>query len=183
MNTNQENNGAHEKGIDLTVKINKEFILRNISLILSIALILSLFTTFCVVNSSEYGYGNDLALTGFNVLLGSEFTDGTFISGGLFGLIMVLAPIFLIVCNYVKQLANIKKLMLFLAPLTGLIATFIAERVIASGLNVSASASMGYYLYLIISIAMIAVGFLQYQNIPMSKGVVLEYVNKKTERK
>jgi len=36
--------------------------------------------------------------------------------------------------------------MLFLAPLAGLIATFIAERVIASGLNVSASASMGYYL-------------------------------------
>ncbi|KNZ41853.1 hypothetical protein AKG39_09545 [Acetobacterium bakii] len=61
MNTNQENNGANEKGTDLTVKINKEFILRNISLILSIALVLSLFTTFCVVNSSEYGYGNDLA--------------------------------------------------------------------------------------------------------------------------
>lgn len=72
---------------------------------------------------------------------------------------------------------------LFLAPLAGLIATFIAERVIAYGLNVSASASMGYYLYLIISIAMIAVGFLQYQNIPMSKDGVLKYINKKTERK
>jgi len=83
----------------------------------------------------------------------------------------------------VKQLANIKKLMLFLAPLAGLIATFIAERVIASGLNVSASASMGYYLYLIISIAMIAVGFLQYQNIPMSNDGILEYVNKKTTKK
>ena len=183
MNTNQENNGVNEKGTDLTVKINKKFIFRNISLILSITLILSLFTTFCIVNSSEYGYGNGLALTGFNVLLGSEFTDGTYVSGGFFGLIMVLAPIFLIVCNYVKQLANIKKLMLFLAPLAGLIATFIAERVIASGLNVSASASTGYYLYLIISIVMIVVGFLQFQNIPISKDGVLEYVNKKTAKK
>jgi len=96
---------------------------------------------------------------------------------------MIFAPIFLIVCNYVKQLANIKKLMLFLAPLAGLITTFIAKRVIASGLNVTASASMGYYLYLVISIAMIVVRFLQFQNIPMSKDEVLEYVNKKTERK
>ncbi|KNZ41852.1 hypothetical protein [Acetobacterium bakii] len=115
--------------------------------------------------------------------MGSEFTDGTYVSGGFFGLIMVLAPIFLIVCNYVKQLANIKKLMLFLAPLAGLIATFIAEKAIAAGLNVSASASMGYYLYLIISIAMIAVGFLQYQNIPLSKNGVLEYVSKNIEKK
>jgi len=114
----------------------------------------------------------NLALTGFNVLLGSELTDVTYVSGGFFGLIMVLvlAPIYLIVCNYVNQLANIKKLIIFLAPLAGLIATFFAEGSIAFGLNVSASASMGYYLYLIISIAMIAVGFQQYQNIFMSKG-------------
>ncbi|MGV8905926.1 MAG: hypothetical protein ACOH15_04950 [Acetobacterium sp.] len=82
-----------------------------------------------------------------------------------------------------KQLANTKKLILFLDPLDGLISTFIAEGAIASGLNVSAYASMGYYLYLIISIAMIAVGFLQYQNIPLCKDGVLEYVNKRTERK
>jgi hypothetical protein len=113
----------------------------------------------------------------------SKFTDGTYISGGFFGLTMVLGPIFLIICNYVKHLANIKKLMLFLAPLAGLIATFIAERVITSCLNFSASASMGYYLYLVISIAMITVGFLQYQNIPMSKDRVLEYVNKRTEKR
>jgi len=35
MNTNQENNGVNEKGTDLMVNINKEFIFRNISLILS----------------------------------------------------------------------------------------------------------------------------------------------------
>ena len=35
MNTNQENNGVNEKGTDLTVNINKEFIFRNIGLILS----------------------------------------------------------------------------------------------------------------------------------------------------
>ena len=181
MKNNQQQNTNKEKIGELAVKIDKEFILRNISLILSIVLIVSLFTTFCVVNSSELGYDNDLALTGFEVLLGTEFTDGTYISGGFFGFIMVLAPIFLIACNYIKQLAKIKKLMYFIVPIAGLIAAFFAERSIASNLSVSASTSIGYYLYWILSIAMIVVGFLQYKNIPLNKDGVMEYVNKETK--
>lgn len=60
----------------------------------------------------------------------------------------------------------------------GLISTFIAKRVIASWLNISASASIGY-----ISITMLVVGFMQYQNIPLNKNGLWEYVNKKSVRK
>lgn len=181
MKQNQHDPSANER--ELTVKINREFIFRNISLILSIALLLSLFTTFCVINSSAYGYGNDLALSGFDVLLGFDFSDGSSISGGFFGLIMVLAPPALILSNYLKALAPIKKLMLFLAPLAGFIASFIAERTIASQLNFLATRSMGYYLYLILSLAMIGVGFLQYKNIPLNRESVQDYVSQATKRK
>ena len=73
--------------------------------------------------------------------------------------------------------------MLFLAPLAGFIATFIAERTITSQLNVSASSGLGYYLYLILSLAMIGVGFLQYKNIPLNRESVQDYVSNVSKRK
>lgn len=159
--------------------VNKEFILKNINTILAIIAVVLMFLPMFVLNTKEAGYGNKLSFTGVEIAKGIDISDGTGTSANFFAWLMILIPVFAILTNYIKQLLPLKKVTLFAAPLVSAICLFLAKSTFTSNINVSVSNALGFWLYLLVSLFWLLVGYLQYKNMPLTKDSVVSLLNQK----
>lgn len=174
------------------MKINKEFILKNLITICCIASVLLLLLPFCSVTgsvSSEFiGSASDSeAVTGFDVILGEA---GTF-----FGWLLLICPAILIAMNYIEQLKKYKSVLAIVLPMVSIIAQIItlssAKKVIVkmmggsdtvsgygTSISVKLSPQIGFYLLLIAYIATFIAGAMTYHGLTLDKKGIAEFGNK-----
>ena len=159
--------------------VNKEFVLRNINTILAVVAVVLMFLPMLSINGKELGYGNKLSVSGFEIAQGFNLTDGSESSANFFAWLMILIPIFAILTNYIKQLFSLKKITLFAAPLLCVISLFLAKSTFTSQANVTISTALGFWLYLLVSLFWLLVGYLQYKNMPLTKDSVVNLISQK----
>lgn len=159
--------------------VNKEFILKNINTILAVVSIILMFLPMLTINSKESLYSNNLSVSGFEIAQGMDFTDNSGTNANFFAWLMILIPIFAILTNYIKQLCSMKKITLFAAPLVCVVSLFLAKSTFASSISVSVSMALGFWLYLLLCLFWLLVGYLQYKNMPLTKDSVVSLLNQK----
>lgn len=159
--------------------VDKEFILKNINTILAVVSIVLMLLPMLTINAYEFGYGNRLSISGFEMASGMTLSDGSELSRNFFAWLMVMVPIFSVLTNYIKKLFSLKKIMLFVAPLICTVCLFLAKSTVSSSANVSLSTAIGFWLYLIVCLFWLVVGFLQYKNLPLSKESISKIINQK----
>lgn len=158
--------------------VNKEFILKNINTIFAVISVVLLFLPMLTVNAYEAGYSNRFTISGFDLAGGVVFNDSTTLDRNFFAWLMFVIPVLAVLSNYIKKLFPIKKVMLFVAPLICGICELFAKSSASSGMSVSLSAAMGFYIYLLVCILWLIIGYLQYRNIPLNRDSITSMLNK-----
>lgn len=159
--------------------VDREFILKNINTILAVVSIVLMFLPMLTINAYEFGYGNRLSISGFEMASGMTLSDGSELSRNFFAWLMVMVPVFSVLTNYIKKLFPLKKIMLFVAPLICTVCLFLAKSTVSSSSNVSLSTAIGFWLYLLVCLFWLVVGFLQYKNLPLNKESISKIINQK----
>ena len=99
------------------MKINKEFILKNLITICCAASIILLFLPFANVSvsleSSFINASGSTTITGFDTIGGE--------SSSLFSWLMLISPIVLVAMNYIKQLDKYKSILAIILPIVSVI--------------------------------------------------------------
>ena len=163
------------------MKINKEFILKNLVSICCVVALIGLFLPFISVEITATA-----SVMGISASAGGEAT--TFIgfaiisSGGFLGLLMELCVILIIASTYVPQLVQYRKPIATAGSVIGLICLFIVPGIITnsvsqeeSGEGFSASVEanstylFGFWVMLIAFIVMIATSVIQLLNLKGNK--------------
>lgn len=174
------------------MKINKEFILKNLITICCIASVLLLLLPFCSVtgsvSSAFLGDASDSeVVTGFDVIMGDA---GTF-----FGWLLLICPAVLVAMNYIEQLKKYKSVLAIVLPIVSIIAQIItlssAKKAIAeamggsdtvsgygTSISVKLSPSIGFYLLIIAYIATFIAGAMTYHGLTLDKKGITEFGNK-----
>ena len=162
--------------------INKTFVLNHINTILAAVSVVLMFLPMFVLNGKEMGYSNKLSVSGLEVAKGITFTDFSETSRNVFAWMMILLPVFAILTNYIKQLFPLKKVTLFAAPLACAVCLFLAKSTFSSAVNISVTTALGFWLYLVVSLFWLLVGYLQYKNMPLTKDSVVNLLNQKNSK-
>lgn len=174
------------------MKINKEFILKNLITICCIASVLLLILPFCAVigsvSSDFLGSASDSeTITGFEIILGD--------AGTLFGWLLILCPAVLVSMNYIDALEKYKSVLAIVLPIVSIIsaiATLTAGKkaVLAAmggsdtiseygtSISVKLSPQIGFYLLIIAYIATFIAGAMTYHGLTLDKKGIAEFGNK-----
>lgn len=158
------------------MKINKEFILKNLMTIICGITIVALFLPFIGVSA-------DVSVGGF----GASTDETTFIGytivteGGFLGILMELCIVIIIASAYLPQLKPYRKIACAASSLIGLICLFIVPNMISksssadagggisASVDVKTSLKFGFWLMLICYIALIAMSVIQFLGLKGNK--------------
>lgn len=174
------------------MKINKEFILKNLITICCAASVLLLILTFCSVtgsvSSAFIGDASDSqSISGFDIILGEAAT--------VFGWLLVLCPAVLIAMNYIDALKKYKSILAIVLPIVSIISAIItlssgkkavtaamggSDTVSGFGTSISVKLSpqIGFYLLIIAYIATFIAGAMTYHGLTLDKKGIAEFGNK-----
>lgn len=169
------------------MKINKEFILKNLITICCAASIILLFLPFANVSvsleSSFINASGSTTITGFDTIGGE--------SSSLFSWLMLIYPIVLVAMNYIKQLDKYKSILAIILPIVSVISAvctllFSAKGgASAGGETASASAKMtpniGFFLLIVTYIGTLIAGAMTFYGLKLSKEGIAEFGNKLKE--
>ena len=161
------------------MKLNKEFILKNLMGIICAVIILALFLPFMSVKAevSVGGFGGgsaDQSMNGFSLV-----TDG-----GFFGFAFILCLVAVAASCYIPQLKPFRKIIsaigcLFIAPGSAASAVNAAAGGATAGTGVSAKVELnyliGFWIILILMLALIAMSVIQFLGLKGNK--VFDAVN------
>ncbi len=168
------------------MKINKEFILKNLITICCAASILLLFLPFgkvtTEINSSFIEGGGSASFSGFDSIFGETSV--------MIAWLMLICPIILIAMNYIKQIEKYKSILAIVLPILSTIASIVTT--FTAGVSSSASsmgASMeikttpqiGFFLLLISYIGTLIAGAMTFYGLKLSKDGLVEFGSKLKE--
>ena len=170
------------------MKINKEFILKNLITICCVASVILLFLPFAnatvEMESSFIDASSSTSVSGFDTIMGSNAT--------LIAWIMLISPIVLVAMNYIKQLDKYKSILAIILPVLSIISAIITlfsagASSEASAMGESASASVkltpniGFFLVIIAYIGTFIAGAITFYGLKLSKEGIAEFGNKLKE--
>ena len=162
------------------MKMNKEFILKNLMGIICAVIILALFLPFMSVKAevSVGGFGGgsaDQSMNGFSLV-----TDG-----GFFGFAFILCLAAVAESCYIPQLKPFRKNISAIGSVAGIVCLFIAPGSAASAVNATAGTGVsakvelnyliGFWIILILMLALIAMSVIQFLGLKGNK--VFDAVN------
>lgn len=167
------------------MKMNKEFILKNLMGIICAVIILALFLPFMSVKAevSVGGFGGgsaDQSMNGFSLV-----TDG-----GFFGFAFILCLVAVAASCYIPQLKPFRKIISAIGSVAGIVCLFIAPGSAASAVNAAAGGAtagtgvsakvelnylIGFWIILILMLALIAMSVIQFLGLKGNK--VFDAVN------
>lgn len=148
------------------MKVNKEFILKNLMTIICGITIIALFFPFIGV-SADVGVGGFSANTGDVTFIGYTIIS----DGGFLGILMELCITLIILSAYLPQLKPYRKIACAASSVIGLICLFIVPNLIAKSINSESggvevkahiSYKFGFWLMLICYVALIAMSVIQF---------------------
>ena len=161
------------------MKLNKEFILKNLMGIICAVIILALFLPFMSVKAevSVGGFGGgsaDQSMNGFSLV-----TDG-----GFFGFAFILCLVAVAASCYIPQLKPFRKIISAIGSVAGIVCLFIAPGSAASAVNAAAGGAtagtgvsakvelnylIGFWIILILMLALIAMSVIQFLGLKGNK--------------
>lgn len=153
------------------MKLNKDTILKNLSVIICVVIIIGLFFPFIGVSASA-------SAGGFSVSTGDEAVNGmTMVLGsGFFGILMGLAILLIIASSLLPQLKAYRKIVSVASSVVGVISTIAAPSIFsasssAGGVSAKTEIShyFGFYLVLICFILLTALSVIQLLNLKGNK--------------
>lgn len=167
------------------MKLNKEFILKNLMGIICAVIIVALFLPFMSVKAevSVGGFGGgsaDQSMNGFSLV-----TDG-----GIFGFAFILCIVAVAASCYIPQLKPFRKIISAIGSVAGIVCLFIAPGSAASAVNAAAGGAtagtgvsakvelnylIGFWIILILMLALIAMSVIQFLGLKGNK--VFDAVN------
>ena len=167
------------------MKMNKEFILKNLMGIICAVIIVALFLPFMSVKAevSVGGFGGgsaDQSMNGFSLV-----TDG-----GIFGFAFILCIVAVAASCYIPQLKPFRKIISAIGSVAGIVCLFIAPGSAASAVNAAAGGAtagtgvsakvelnylIGFWIILILMLALIAMSVIQFLGLKGNK--VFDAVN------
>lgn len=167
------------------MKLNKEFILKNLMGIICAVIIVALFLPFMSVKAevSVGGFGGgsaDQSMNGFSLV-----TDG-----GIFGFAFILCIVAVAASCYIPQLKPFRKIISAIGSVPGIVCLFIAPGSAASAVNAAAGGAtagtgvsakvelnylIGFWIILILMLALIAMSVIQFLGLKGNK--VFDAVN------
>lgn len=167
------------------MKMNKEFILKNLMGIICAVIIVALFLPFMSVKAevSVRGFGGgsaDQSMNGFSLV-----TDG-----GFFGFAFILCLVAVAASCYIPQLKPFRKIISAIGSVAGIVCLFIAPGSAASAVNAAAGGAtagtgvsakvelnylIGFWIILILMLALIAMSVIQFLGLKGNK--VFDAVN------
>lgn len=167
------------------MKLNKEFVLKNLMGIICALIIVALFLPFMSVKAevSVGGFGGgsaDQSVNGFSLV-----TDG-----GIFGFAFILCIAAVAASCYIPQLKPFRKIISAVGSVAGIVCLFIAPGSAASAVNAAAggatagtgvsakvelSYQIGFWIILILMLALIAMSVIQFLGLKGNK--VFDAVN------
>lgn len=167
------------------MKMNKEFILKNLMGIICAVIIVALFLPFMSVKAevSVGGFGGgsaDQSMNGFSLV-----TDG-----GIFGFAFILCIVAVAASCYIPQLKPFRKIISAIGSVAGIVCLFIAPGSAASAVNAAAGGAtagtgvsakvelnylIGFWIILILMLALIAMSVIQFLGLKGNK--VFDSVN------
>lgn len=167
------------------MKINKEFVLKNLMTIICGITIIALFMPFIGVDAS-------VSVGGFSSSTGEETFNGFAIisEGGFLGILMELCVALIIASAYLPQLKQYRKIACAASSVIGLICLFIVpgsmgKSISAAGgggdvsAKVNISYKLGFWIMLICYIALIAMSVIQYLGLKGNK--VFDAINQSVD--
>ncbi len=149
------------------MKVNKEFILKNLMTIICGITIIALFFPFIGVSA-------DVGVGGFSANSGEVSVEGYLIifDGGFLGILMELCIMLIILSAYLPQLKPYRKIACAASSVIGFICLFIVPNLIAKSINSESgggvevkahiSYKFGFWLMLICYVALIAMSVIQF---------------------
>lgn len=169
------------------MKIDKEFILKNLITICCVASIILLFLPFADISlaleSSFIDTSSSTTITGFDTITGEAST--------VIAWLMLICPIVLIAMNYIKQLDKYKSLLAIILPIVSIIAEicslFFSAKSNASAMGETASVTLkstpniGFFLLMIAYIGTLIAGAMTFYGLKLSKEGIAEFGNKLKE--
>lgn len=168
------------------MKINKEFVLKNLMTIICGITIIALFMPFIGVDAS-------VSVGGFSASSGEETFNGFAIisEGGFLGILMELCVALIIATAYLPQLKQYRKIACAASSVIGLICLFIVpgsmgKSISAAGgsgdvsAKVNISYKLGFWIMLICYIALIAMSVIQYLGLKGNK--VFDAINQNCDQ-
>ena len=167
------------------MKMNKEFILKNLMGIICAVIIVALFLPFMSVKAevSVGGFGGgsaDQSMNGFSLV-----TDG-----GIFGFAFIFCIVAVAASCYIPQLKPFRKIISAIGSVAGIVCLFIAPGSAASAVNAAAGGAtagtgvsakvelnylIGFWIILILMLALIAMSVIQFLGLKGNK--VFDAVN------
>lgn len=166
------------------MKINKEFILKNLITFCCVASVILLFLPFAnatvEMESSFIDASSSTSVSGFNTIVGSNAT--------LIAWIMLISPIVLVAMNYIKQLDKYKSILAIILPVLSIISAIITLFTTggsATGEGASASVKLtpniGFFLVIVAYIGTFIAGAITFYGLKLSKEGIAEFGNKLKE--
>ena len=169
------------------MKIDKEFILKNLITICCAASILLLFLPFCSVTVGVSILGESsssgAAVSGFDVVAGKAAV--------VWGWVMVICPALLVAMNYIKQLDKYKSILAIVLPIVSLISAIIAMFTagsasakatgMGSSVEVSVMPHVGFFLLVVAYIGTLVAGAMTFHGLKLSKEGIAEFRDKLKE--
>jgi len=120
-------------------------------------------------------------MSGFDSLFGLTFSDGSEMGGTLFALLLFAFPVLLILSKYIKELEPYKKLIFLILPIGSILSLFLVKVILSGKMNTSISTAFGFWLYFLVSAALLFVGHLEYKNIPLDKESLSTVLNQNNQ--
>lgn len=168
------------------MKINKEFILKNLITICCVASILLLFLPFgkvtAEIDSSFINASSATSFNGFDTIFGETSV--------VIAWLMLICPIILIAMNYIKQIEKYKSILAIVLPILSVIASIITTFTVGVSSNASSmgasmemktSPQIGFFLLLITYIATLISGATIFYDLKFSKEGLTEFGKKLKE--
>lgn len=166
------------------MKINKEFILKNIITICCLASLLLLLLPFVKlemeVSSAFVDISSGTAASGFDAAFGENSVAVSWI--------MIVCPVVLILMNYIKQLDKYKSILAIVLPLISIIGAIITMSMLgsnatkASGIGGSVEVKVlpqiGFFLLVASYIGTLIAGAMTFYGLKLSKEGIVEFGNK-----
>lgn len=171
------------------MKINKEFILKNLITICCAASVLLLFLPFAdvslAIESSFIDTSGSAAISGFDTIKGDSSTAIAWL--------MIICPAILVAMNYIRQLDKYKSILAIILPVVSLaaeIATIfvLSSKVNANGMNEIASASVkltpkiGFFLLIAAYVGTFIAGAMTFYGLKLNKEGIAEFGSKLKEQ-
>lgn len=165
------------------MKINKEFIIKNLITICCIASIVLLFLPFGkMVSTSKNFLGSESfskSISGFDIIIGEYAT--------VLAWILLICPIVLIAMNYIKKLDKYKSLLAIILPIISII-TIICLLIFAGGgtqvsytgasLSIKLVPHIGFFLLIISYIGTFIAGAITFHGLKFNKDSITEFGEK-----